>query len=149
MIRLLDVIACFSVGLLVGTELTVSLFVNPVLWCLEERSQVISVQEFAGRLGRSMPYWYSFNLLLLIAEAILHRDRPSQSMLYAAIVLWVLTILLTILFLVPINNRLASRTTEHRLDAFIQQHRVWDTRHRARILAIGCAFVCLLFSIMH
>lgn len=149
MIRILDVIASFSVGALVGTELAVSLFVNPVLWRLEQRSQAIGIREFAKRLGGAMPYWYGFNLLLLIVEAFVHRDSPDRYMLYAAIALWALTILLTILFLVPINNRLASRTTEYTFDVLLQEHRVWDARHRLRILAVGCAFVCLLFAITH
>ena len=145
--RVLDVIASASVGLLVGTELAVSLFVNPVLWRVAEKSQAIAIREFAGRLGGTMPYWYGANLLLLIGEAVVHRHDPDRYMLYTAVALWAATILLTILFLVPINSRLASPSTEYRFDSFIQQHRLWDKRHRLRIFVVACAYVLLLFSV--
>jgi hypothetical protein len=148
MVRLLDVIASFSVGTLVGTELTVSLFVNPVLWRLEERAQAIGIRKFAERWGGVMPYWYGFNLLLLLAEAIVRRDSPIGTCFMPRLLYGRLRFCSRLIFLVPINNRLASRT-EYRLDALTQQHRLWDDRHRVRILAVGCAFVCLLLSVIH
>src|SRR6185437_9691670 len=58
------------IGLLIGTEFAVSVFINPVLRKLDDRTQAKAVSLFAARLGRAMPFWYGLSLLLLLIEAI-------------------------------------------------------------------------------
>src|ERR1700712_425577 len=103
---LLDITLIVSIGLLAGTEFAVSVFVNPVLWRLENSAQAAAIRMFAIRLGKAMPFWYAASLLLLIAETILRRHQSGSSLLIAASVIWAVVIVVTILFLVPINNRM-------------------------------------------
>ncbi len=59
----LDVLTILCTGLMIGNELAVSLFVNPVIWQLEEGSQAKALSLFAGILGKVMPFWYALCLL--------------------------------------------------------------------------------------
>src|SRR5438445_536352 len=102
----LDIITIISIGLLIGTELSVSVFINPNLARLDERTRSHAIQMFATRLGKAMPFWYAANLVLLLAEIYLRRHQPGLSLLIVSSAIWATVILLTVLFLVPINNRM-------------------------------------------
>src|ERR1700710_698156 len=102
----LDIAMIVCIGLLVGTEFAVSVFVNPVLWRMEEKAQAAAIRMFAIRLGKSMPFWYAASLLLLLAEAVLRHHAPGSSLLITACAIWAVVIVLTLAFLVPINNRM-------------------------------------------
>jgi uncharacterized membrane protein len=143
----LDIVAILCIGLLVGTELAVSVFINPVVWQLDERAQANAIRLFAVRLGKAMPFWYALSLIFLIIEAIVHRRQAGLSLLIAACVIWTTVILLTLLFLVPINNRMMRLSTTSFPEAERQEHRKWDTRHRLRIAALSAAFLCFLITI--
>jgi uncharacterized membrane protein len=143
----LDIAAILCIGLLLGTEFAVSAFVNPVVWQLDERAQAAAIRLFAARLGKAMPFWYALSLIFLIIEAIVHRKQAELSLLIAACGIWALVILLTLLFLVPINNRMMSLDTTVFPEAERREHKKWDTRHRLRIAALGAAFLCFLLAI--
>jgi uncharacterized membrane protein len=143
----LDIAAILCIGLLLGTEFAVSAFVNPVVWQLDERAQAAAIQLFAARLGKAMPFWYALSLIFLIIETIVHRQQTGLSLLIAACVIWAAVILLTVLFLVPINNRMMRLDTTAFPEAERRKHKKWDTRHRLRIAALGAAFLCFLFAI--
>ena len=74
----LDILTIASLGLLVGTELSVSAFVNPLVWKLEDRAQAGAIALFAARLGTVMPFWYALNLLLPILEVVIRRHELSS-----------------------------------------------------------------------
>ena len=80
----LDIVAILCIGLLVGTEFAVSVFVNPVIWQLDERAQATAIRLFAVRLGKAMPFWYALSLIFLIIEAVVHRQQAGLSLLIAA-----------------------------------------------------------------
>jgi uncharacterized membrane protein len=105
---LLDIVTIVSIGLMIGTEFTVSAFVNPILEKLDDSARENATRLFAQKLGYAMPYWYGFNLLLLIAEVIVLRGHPGVFFLVAAVVIWVAVIGFTLMILVPINNRIAN-----------------------------------------
>lgn len=144
MISFLGVVTTVSIGLLIGTELAVWAFVNPVLRKLEEGAQAKAVSLFAGRFGRAMPFWYGFSLLLLIAEAVVWRRDPSDSLFVIASVIWAAVILLSVLVLVPINNRMMQLGSDSFPQAAQRQHGRWDTLHRWRVVALCVAMVCFL-----
>ena len=134
-------------GLLAGTEFAVSAFVNPVLWQLEPRVQAGLIRTFARNLGKVMPFWYGFGLLLLVAEYVVYRHAPGFSLLVAASAIWMAVIVLTLLFLVPLNNRLAALDPGDWTDETRRAHGKWDTRHRYRIAALVAALVCCTLAI--
>jgi hypothetical protein len=81
----LDVLTILCAGLMIGNELAVSLFVNPVIWKLEDRSQAKALSLFAGTLGKVMPLWYALCLVLMVVEAYLRRHQPGLTLLLMAV----------------------------------------------------------------
>jgi uncharacterized membrane protein len=149
MLIYLDVLTALSLALLTGTEFAVSAFINPLLWRLEDRCQAFAVKALAAQLGTIMPFWYGFSLLLLAAEAWLRRSSPGAPFLWAAIAIWALTILTTIFFLVPINDRLRKVETVSFGTADKIAHRQWDRRHRMRIAALVIAYLLFILALVN
>ena len=148
MIYILDTLTILSVGLLIGTEFAVSAFVNPILWRLDDRAQALAVKSFAKMLGTAMPFWYAGSFLLLIAEAVLRRTQAGFSLLIASFAVWAAVIVLTLLFLVPINNRIGALTDDVFSEAVKREHRRWDARHRMRVVALALAMVMFLVVVL-
>ena len=140
------IITIISVGLMIGAELAVWAFINPILWRLEEPARMRAVGYFAKRLGTVMPFWYGLNLLLLITEAFLSRGHTGASLIGLAAGIWAAVIVLTVMFLVPINNRLA-RGTQPSLELAHREHERWHAMHRARVLALEAAMVLFLLAV--
>jgi uncharacterized membrane protein len=143
----LDVLTILCTGLLIGNELAVSLFVNPVIWQLEDRSQAKALSLFAGILGKVMPFWYALCLVLMIVETYLRRHQPALTLLLIAVAIWIAIIVYTVTTLVPINNRIA-RLADALPEGWRQEHKRWDTYHRWRILALVIAMVCQVGGIL-
>ena len=141
--HLLDIITILCIGLMVGTELTVSLFINPIIWQLDDPAQAKAFSLFARYLGKAMPIWYILSLVLLIAEAYLRRHQPAVTPLLTAIIIWIAVILYTVTTLVPINNRIVALSTRWR-----SEHKRWDTLHRWRILLLTIAMVCVTHALL-
>lgn len=142
----LYIVTTVCIGLLIGTELAVSVFINPVLRRLEDRAQAKVISLFAARLGKSMPFWYGLSLVLLIIEAIVERHEPGNTLLIAASSLWVAVIVLTLLFLVPINNRMMQLDASSFPEEAQREHRRWDTLHSLRVATLVVAMVCFLLA---
>jgi uncharacterized membrane protein len=143
----LSVVTVISIGLMIGVEFSVWAFINPILWKLEEPAQSQAVRLFAQKLGTVMPFWYAGNFMLLITQAVVLRGQPAVWSLAIAAGIWAAVIVLTLLFLVPINNRLARPQPGPSLDMAHREHQRWDARHRARVVALGVAFVLLLVGL--
>jgi hypothetical protein len=142
---LLYTLTVVCIGLLVGAELAVSVFVNPVLEKLDDRAQARAIQIFAENLGTAMPFWYVTSLLLLLAETFVRRHAAGISLLIAASAIWSAVIVLTLMFLVPINNRMM------RLDGSFPEeerrnHKRWDRLHRGRVAALTACLVLLILG---
>lgn len=145
--NLLDIATIVCIGLMIGVEFAVSAFVNPILLQLDARARAHATRLFAQRLGTVMPFWYGLSLVLLIAEAISSRQQPGMAYAIAAGLIWGVVIVLTLLFLVPINNRIVRMEAAEFTNALGQEHRRWDMMHRWRVAAISAAMVCLLIGI--
>jgi uncharacterized membrane protein len=143
----LDLVIIVCIGLLVGTEFSVSVFINPILSRLDESAQAAATRMFAIRLGKSMPFWYAASLLLLLAETFLRRHEPGLSLLIVASTIWAVVIILTILFLVPINNRMMQLDAGAFPEQAMRAHDRWDTLHRIRVLALMTSMVCFLLAV--
>jgi len=143
----LDIVTTICIGLMIGTELAVSVFVNPILEKLEASAEVQATRLFARTLGAAMPFWYGLSFLLLIAEMVVRRHQPGIALLGAAGAIWAGVIVLTLLLLVPISNRIANMDTDVFTVQLRREHRRWDSLHRWRVLALGTAMICLLIGI--
>jgi hypothetical protein len=145
--KFLDIVTIVCIGLLIGTEFSVAVFINPILNMLDERTQANAISLFARRLGTSMPFWYATSLALLISSAIVHRHEMGYSMLIAANVIWAAVIIHTLLVLVPINNRMIELKSALISPEARRDHVKWDSLHRLRVLALSAAMVCFLVAI--
>jgi uncharacterized membrane protein len=140
----LDMITITSAGLMVGSELAVSAFVNPALWRLENGPQAQALSILARSLGRAMPFWYGLCLALLALDSFLHRHETALPALVTAVVIWTGAIIFSIGVLVPINNRIASLNTAAPAPGWDRAHRRWDALHRIRILLLVIALLVLV-----
>lgn len=145
--NILNIAATLCIGLLTGAELTVSVFVNPLLGRLNAAAQTELIRLFARRFGAAMPFWYSASLLLLLAETIVRRHQPGIVFLAAATAIWAAAIVFSLTSLVPINNRLARMDVETFTGGAWREHGRWDTLHRVRVAALGVAMVAFLAGI--
>src|SRR5581483_11713682 len=132
MTSFLGVATTLCIGLLIGTEFAVSAFINPVLSRLDDRTRLSVIRLFAAKLGFAMPFWYALGFLLLLIEAFLFRHQPLLLLLGGAAGIWAIVIVLTLLFLVPVNNRMARLAPDAPAAAALREHKKWDTMHRAR-----------------
>lgn len=146
MTAFLYIATAVCIGLLIGTEFAVSVFINPVLRKLDDRTQAKAVSLFAARLGRAMPFWYGLSLLLLLIEAIVARHEPGNPLLLAACAIWLTVIVLSLLFLVPINNRMMQLDARSFPEEAQREHRKWTILHHLRVTALVVAMICFLLA---
>ena len=144
---ILDVVTILCIGLMIGAEFTVSAFINPILRQLGETAQAHATQLFARKLGAVMPFWYVLGLLLLIAETTFLWHAPGMVFLLFASAIWAAVIVLTLMFLVPINNRIANADSGAFTAVLRREHTRWDILHRERVLALSAAMICMLVGI--
>jgi len=145
--NLLNVAAILCIGLLIGAEFAVSAFVNPVLWKLDLAAQARAIRLFARRLGTAMPFWYIASLLFLLSETITHRHESLVVLFGVATTIWAAVIGFSLLFLVPINNRMARMDGGELTEGAQREHRRWDTLHRVRVAVLAVAMIFFLAGI--
>jgi uncharacterized membrane protein len=144
----LDIVTITSAGLMVGSELAISAFVNPAVRRLESGPQAQALSILARSLGRAMPVWYGLCLALLALESFLHRHETALAALMTAAVIWTGAIIFSIAMLVPINNRIASLNTAAPAPGWERDHRKWDALHRIRILLLMIALLLLVSALV-
>ena len=145
---LLDIVTTICIGLLIGTEFAVAVFINPILRKLGPREELHAIRLFAARLGTWMPLWYAASFILLIAETIARYRESSATMLIGAGAIWAAVIVATILFLVPINNRMARIDLDADSDLPLKEHGRGDTMHRWRVVSLTAAMICFLLAVL-
>ena len=136
--HLFNMATVFFVVALVGIEFSVSAFVNPAAWRLDPEAQLKMLSRFAFVLGRVMPVCYPACALMLGLQTWLHWHEPRLGLLLTADAIWVFTSVVSIFFLVPLNNRVAEGVADWQ-----RIHRIWDQRHRVRIAALAIAAALL------
>jgi uncharacterized membrane protein len=147
MILFLDIVTTICIGLLIGTEFAVSVFINPILFRLDHRAQADAIRLFAKRLGGVMPFWYGGSLVLLIVVAIARRFGPGDVLLTAACAIWIAVMIHSVLVLVPINNRIIQMDADGFSPEAKREHQKWDSLHRLRVAALASSMVCFLIAV--
>ncbi|HZP03964.1 MAG TPA: DUF1772 domain-containing protein [Terracidiphilus sp.] len=148
MILIFSVVTILPVGLMTGVEFAVWAFINPILFKLDEHARDEAVRLFGLKLGKVMPFWYVGNFLLLIAECVFLRGQQTIRYLVAASGFWAVAILLSLIVLVPINNRIVRADGTLTPEQLHGQHRKWDAMHRVRVVTLCAAYALLLLG-MH
>jgi Domain of unknown function (DUF1772) len=146
MITTLAVITATVVGVMVGVEFAVAVFVNPMLLRLPAGSSLEARADGARVLGRVMPFWYSASLLLTAWLAAVKWGGAAGGAGVAAAALLAVSVVMSITLLVPIANRSATWTADRHPDDWREQQQRWDRLHYARVAIIVAGFVLTLVA---
>lgn len=143
MLNALGVITIVVVGLMVGVEFSVAFVINPILNALPEDSGQLGRAHGGRMLGALMPVWYITSLILVAVLAITGWHHEGSGLTVAAGALLILSVIMSVLLLVPINNRGKTWTPENRPADWKQQMNRWDRFHYVRVAVIIAAFALL------
>jgi len=146
MLATLAVITATVAGVMVGVELAVAVFVNPILLRLPAGSALQARADGARVLGRVMPFWYLASLILTAWLAAATWGGTAGDAAAAAAALLAASVIMSITLLVPINNRSATWTADHHPADWREQHQRWDRLHYARVAIIVAGFVLTLVA---
>lgn len=144
-VPLLNIATTACIGLLVGSEICLTAFTNPVLRELDEPAQLKAAHLLTARLT-IMPLWNVLGLVLLIVEAVVHRNEPGFSLLVAASALWVAAAAFTLTLMLPSNSRLARANSTSLPQQSLLDYKRWSARHLPRLLVLAAALLCLLLA---
>ncbi|MDG4864332.1 DUF1772 domain-containing protein [Streptomyces sp. T-3] len=143
MLTALEVFTTVIVGVMVGVEFAVPFFINPILNALPGDNGLQGRIHGARVGGAVMPFWYIGSLVLVGVWAVAGWDHQGTGLVVTAAALLILSVLMSVLVLVPINNRVKTWTTGNRPADWKQQLNSWDRFHYVRIAVIVAAFACL------
>ena len=146
MITTLAVITATVVGVMVGVEFAVAVFVNPMLLRLPAGSSLEARADGGRVLGRVMPFWYIGSLFLTAALAAATWGAPAAGAAIAAAALLAVSVVMSVALLVPIASRSATWTADDHPGDWREQQQRWDRLHYARVAIIVAAFVLTLVA---
>ncbi|GAA3106802.1 DUF1772 domain-containing protein [Streptomyces rectiviolaceus] len=148
MLNALEVITTVIVGVMVGVEFAVPFFINPTLNALLGDNGLLGRVHGARVGGAVMPFWYIGSLVLVGGWAIAGWDHDGTGLVVVAAGLLILSVLMSILVLVPINNRVKTWTAaDNRPADWKQQLTRWDRFHYVRVAVIIAAFALLVAAL--
>jgi len=146
MLNSLEVIATVVVGVMVGVEFAVAFVLGPILNALPEDSAQLGHAHGGRMLGAVMPVWYITSLVLVAVWAVAGRHHDGTGLVVTAGALLLLSVVMSILLLVPINNRNKTWTPENRPADWKQQLNRWNRWHYVRVAEIIAAFGLLVVA---
>jgi len=135
--HVIAIVALVLTGPLVGVELGVAAFTNPLVAALPDDAYRVFRSGGSRLLGALMPFWYIGTLVALIAAAVLSRNVLT----IAAVALMAATVLLTVAVLVPINNRIGAWRSNDDVNRELASR--WDRLHGVRVGLLVAMFVAL------
>jgi uncharacterized membrane protein len=148
MLNALEVFTTVVVGLMVGVEFSVAFVINRILNALPEDSGQLGRAHGGRMLGALMPVWYIGSLVLVALWAVAGGDRRhGAGLVVTAGALLILSVIMSLLLLVPINNRNKTWTPENRPADWKQQMNRWDRFHYVRVAVIIAAFALLVAAL--
>lgn len=143
-----SVAALLVTGLMVGVELCVAVFVNPLLDRLPGEVGLLGRADGGRVLGRIMPWWYGASLALCVAVAVLVSGTAPRWTAAAGAALLATSVVMSVAVLVPINNRTKTWAPGHAPHDWREQAQRWDRWHYARVVVIVAAFACLAVAVV-
>ncbi|WP_405992659.1 anthrone oxygenase family protein [Streptomyces sp. NBC_00986] len=143
MLNALEVFTTVVVGLMVGVEFSVAFVINRILNALPDDSNQLGRAHGGRMLGAVMPFWYIGSLALSAVWAVAERHHPGAGLVVTAAALLIVSVIMSILLLVPINNQGKTWTPENRPADWKEQMNRWDRYHYVRLAVIVAAFALL------
>jgi Domain of unknown function (DUF1772) len=139
--HVIAIVALVLAGPLVGVELGVAAFTNPLAARLSDDAYRVFRSDGSRLLGALMPFWYIGTLVVLIAGAVLSHDALAVT----AVGLMGAAMLLTVTVLVPINNRIGAWRSDNDVNRDLASR--WDRLHWARVGLLAAMFVALVAGV--
>ena len=143
MLTALGILTTVVVGLMVGVEFSVAFVINPILDALPGDGGQLGRAHGGRMLGAVMPFWYIGSLILSATWAIAGWHDPGAGLVVIAAGLLIVSVVMSILLLVPINNQNKTWTPENRPADWKEQVHRWDRLHYVRVAVIVAAFALL------
>ncbi|MEU8999597.1 DUF1772 domain-containing protein [Streptomyces caniferus] len=128
-------------------EFSVAFFVNPILAGLPGDNGLRGRTHGSRLLGAVMPFWYIGSLALSAVWAAAGWQHHGAGLVVTAASLLILSVVMSILLLVPINNRVKTWTAEGLPADWKQQMNRWDRFHYIRVALIVAAFALLVAAL--
>lgn len=147
MLNALEVVTTVAVGVMVGVEFGVAFVMTPILNALPEDSGQLGHAHGGRMLGAVMPFWYVGSLVLVVVWAAAGRHPDGTGLVVTSGALLILSVIMSLLLLVPINNRNKAWTPENRPADWKQQLNRWGRFHYVRVGVIIAAFTLLVAAL--
>ncbi|HEY1216833.1 MAG TPA: DUF1772 domain-containing protein [Bryobacteraceae bacterium] len=144
---IVEILTIICIGLMTGVEFCIAAFINPIFAQLPDTAKNTAISLGARQLGRVMPFWYMSGLLLLVTESVVKRHSSHIELLWSASLIWAVAIVLSIFFLVPINNRIVAAGASAFSEELRRQHDRWHLLHRWRVAALVLAMTMFLLGV--
>ncbi|MCX5392398.1 DUF1772 domain-containing protein [Streptomyces sp. NBC_00094] len=148
MLDALEVVTTVTVGLMVGVEFSVAFIMGRILDALPEDSRQLGHAHGGRMLGALMPFWYIGSLVLCAIWAVAGWHDQGTGLVVIAAGLLILSVVMSILLLVPINNRNKTWTLENRPADWKEQLHRWERYHYVRVAVIVAAFTLLVTALV-
>jgi uncharacterized membrane protein len=146
MLEILVIVTVVAVGLMVGVEFAVAAFVNPIFDRLPDNGGLAARSDGARVLGKVMPVWYIGSLALGSLWAAAEWGRPQALPVTAASALLAVSVVMSVVLLVPINSRVARWSAGSLPPDWRAQLNRWDGYHYLRVAIIVAAFTLLVIA---
>ncbi|MFE6159887.1 anthrone oxygenase family protein [Streptomyces sp. NPDC056486] len=147
MLNALEVFTTVVVGVMVGVEFSVAFVMSRILNALPEDSSQLGHAHGGRMLGAVMPFWYIGSLILIAVWAVAGWHHHGTGLVVTAGALLLVSVIMSILLLVPINNRNKTWTPENRPADWKQQLNAWERWHYVRVAVIIAAFTLLVAAL--
>ncbi|MFB7592834.1 anthrone oxygenase family protein [Streptomyces sp. NPDC056169] len=148
MLNALEVFTTVVVGVMVGVEFSVAFVMNPIFNALPEDSGQLGRAHGGRMLGAVMPVWYISSLVLVAVWAIAGWGQDGVGLVVTAGALLIVSVIMSVLLLVPINNRGKTWTPDNRPADWKEQMQRWDRFHYVRVAVIIAAFALLVAALV-
>jgi hypothetical protein len=133
--EIIEIVALVIAGPMVGVEIAVGAFTHPVFDRMPDDAFRQGRSDAARVLGKVMPFWYIATLVALIAAAVVTREW----LIVAAAAVLAVAVLMTVTWMVPINNKIGRWTDA--VDRGLARR--WDRLQVMRVILL-LAMVVLL-----
>ena len=143
MFHTLEVFTTVIVGVMVGVEFSVAFVMNRIFDALPGDGGQLARAHGGRMLGAVMPFWYIGSLILSAIWAIAGWRHHGAGLVVTASALLIVSVVMSILLLVPINNQGKTWTPENRPADWKQQMNRWGRFHHVRVAVIVAAFALL------
>ncbi len=148
MLNALEAVTIVVVGVMVGVEFAVAFVMNPILNALPGDSGQLGHAHGGRMLGAVMPFWYIGSLVLSAVWAIAGWHHHGTGLVVIAAALLILSVIMSVLLLVPINNRGKTWNPENRPEDWKEQLNRWVLFHYVRVAVLIAAFALLAAALV-